>query len=392
MIRKNASPDSLVAALLLAFLATAGLFYVNIMPALVDGLIEGLHFSQKQAGFVASANVYGAALGALVAVFFVKRIRWRPVAIGLLCVLIALDLLSTTIISADALIAARALQGMIGGMLVGTAFSVIARTAIPERAFGMLLFVQFGLGGVGLMVLPRLVTVFGTPVLFVALALFSATTLAMIPFLSDYPPRPVALRPQDTAVRWAPLVLVFASIVLFQAGNMALAAYMIELGRAHGLGLDFISATLGVSGWVGALGSLVVVFAETRFGRFLPLLIALVLTVAGNALFHLSASALVYAGANIGTAITWAFVVPYLLGMCAAFDPTGRIAALGGFFSKLGLATGPLAAGLLLDGTRFGLLINISVIALALSGIAATIPAVLLDRTSRARAASQSAI
>ena len=34
-----ATPDGEVARVLLAFLATAGIFYVNIMPAIVDGLI-----------------------------------------------------------------------------------------------------------------------------------------------------------------------------------------------------------------------------------------------------------------------------------------------------------------------------------------------------------------
>ena len=52
-----ASPNGEVARVLLAFLATAGLFYVNIMPALVDGLIEGLGFSNRDAGLVGSANV-----------------------------------------------------------------------------------------------------------------------------------------------------------------------------------------------------------------------------------------------------------------------------------------------------------------------------------------------
>jgi MFS transporter, DHA1 family, inner membrane transport protein len=123
------------------------------------------------------------------------------------------------------------------------------------------------------------------------------------------------------------------------------------------------------------------VFMGTRFGRAMPLAIALVLTVAGNALFHFSASQAVYAGANIGTAITWAFVLPYLLGMCAAFDPSGQTAALGGFCSKMGLATGPLVAGLLLGGARFSMLIDVSVAALALSAVAALVPAALLDRS-----------
>lgn len=75
-----AAPNGEIARVLLAFLATAGLFYVNIMPALVDGLIEGLGFSNQQAGFVGSANVYGAALGALAAVFIVKRAPWKLVS------------------------------------------------------------------------------------------------------------------------------------------------------------------------------------------------------------------------------------------------------------------------------------------------------------------------
>ena len=58
------SPNGMSARLLLAFQATAGIFYVTIMPALVDGLKVGLGFSNKQAGLVGSCNVYGAAGGA----------------------------------------------------------------------------------------------------------------------------------------------------------------------------------------------------------------------------------------------------------------------------------------------------------------------------------------
>src|SRR5258706_8899736 len=85
------NPEGLVASTLLALLATAGVFYVNIMSALVDGLVTGLGFSTAQSGNVAAANVYGAACGALVAVFIVTHIRWRTVALVLLMGLIAID-------------------------------------------------------------------------------------------------------------------------------------------------------------------------------------------------------------------------------------------------------------------------------------------------------------
>ena len=53
------APNGAAARLMLAFLGTAGLFYVNIMPAIVSGLIDGLGFTNREAGLVGSANMYG---------------------------------------------------------------------------------------------------------------------------------------------------------------------------------------------------------------------------------------------------------------------------------------------------------------------------------------------
>jgi uncharacterized membrane protein YjdF len=76
--------NSMMARVFLAFLTTAGIFYINIMPAVVSGLKEGLAFTNQQAGFVSSANLYGAAIGALTAVFLIKRINWRVWSYALL--------------------------------------------------------------------------------------------------------------------------------------------------------------------------------------------------------------------------------------------------------------------------------------------------------------------
>ena len=84
--------------------------------------------------------------------------------------------------------------------------------------------------------------------------------------------------------------------------------------------------------------------------------------------------------ANVAIAITWSFVVPYLFGMISRLDPTGRLAALGGFVSKCGLASGPLVAGLLLRTDNFDLLIWAALIALALSSVAAFAAARQVDQ------------
>lgn len=377
----RAAPDGLVACVLLAFLATAGLFYVNIMPALVAGLIDGLGFSNREAGFVGSANVYGAACGALGAVFLVRRLPWRPMQVVLLSLLLSLDLLSTLVKTAEPLIALRFLHGVVGGTSVGTGLAVMARTAIPDRAFGMLLAVQYGAGGLGIMFLPALARTHGPEVLFLALAAFTVVTLAMLPFLAEYPPRSASAVPARSAgrTRRLPLVRTLVAIFLFQAANMALSAFIIPLGRHYGLEDDFISGTIGIANWIGVSGAIAVIWMAGRYNRTVPVAAVLALSLAGIAAFLLSGTATVFIAANIITAVAWSFVIPYLFGMCADFDAAGQSATLAGFFSKMGLATGPAAAALLLGEDNYALLIGVCAAGLAACALAALGPARLLD-------------
>ncbi len=337
---------------MLAIVGTAGFNSVLIMSAIVSGLIDGLHISAAVAGRIASCDVYGMSAGALVAVLIVRRVAWRPLAYGLLCALIGMDLATTLIHAVAPLMVLRAVHGLCAGLLIGVSYGVYARSGMPERCFAMLCAVQACLTGFGLMFLPRLVPLYGTPVLFIALAAFGAVALAMLPLLPAF-----AIPPQSTAPAVAsraqtagialPQVLALLSVFFFQAGNMAPAAYIIELGRASSLSLQFITTAIGVSGWLAMVGALLVVVFGMRWGRTVPIAIGTVAAILGNAAFHASAWPAVYAAANVATAVTWYFGVSYLFGLCASFDRTGRSAALAGLCSKLGYATGPYAASFL---------------------------------------------
>jgi predicted MFS family arabinose efflux permease len=375
----TAAPDGLIAAILLAFLATAGLFYVNIMAAIVDGLVSGLGFSDVQAGRIGSVNIYGAAAGALMSVFLVKRVPWKPLALLCLLLLIFVDLSSIWIKTYEIMLPVRLGHGFVGGILTGTGFAVIARTAKPDRSFGMLLFVQFGLGGLGVMVLPPLAPIYGTQVLFIALALFSAATLCMLPFLSAYPATN-AHQKSAAKIKMVPLLFTLAAIFLFQAANMGLLAYIIRLGMDYDLDRNYVSVALGLATWVALIGPFLVMTLGLKYGRFWLLLASMLLTLGGTAIFHYSHHPAAYMIANCGTGITWGFVIAYLLGMTAEFDKAGRVTAFGGFISKMGLASGPMIAGQVLAGEGgFTGLINVALIGLAISMVLMLIPARMLD-------------
>jgi len=371
---------------LLAFVATAGFYYINIMAAIVDGLVTALGFSSAQAGTVAAANIYGASAGALVAALIVRRLRWRRALLVLLVLLMLLDLGSLAIRTPSALAMLRAVHGFVGGMAVGVSYAVMARTHSPDRAFGVLLLVQFGLAGLGLMLLPPLVPAHGTSILFLVLAAFSALALCALPWIPHMPvpaPQASVARASGGALRSLAL-LILLGLFLFQAGNMALSVFMIGLGERFGLVRGFISDTLGWATWIGALGSLLVIVMGTPRHRARPLLIALPLTLIGMAGFFWSARAPVFFVANAGTAITWSFVVPCLFGMASQLDRSGRLATLAGFVSKMGLASGPLLAGWVLRAANDRALIAAVLLMLALSSVFALAGARRLDRTREA--------
>ncbi|HTR26105.1 MAG TPA: MFS transporter [Terriglobales bacterium] len=378
----------MAARVLLAFLATAGFFYVNIMPALVDGLKVGLGFTNKQAGLVGSCNVYGAAGGAFLIAFLVRRINWRTAAHLFLFSLITMDVASMFLRQPPTLMGARFLHGFFGGMLVGMSYSIFARTVAPDRTFGVLLLVQVFAGGLGVMSLPLLVQRFGTSVLFATLILLSAITLVMLQFLPDYPVKPrSSSEPRSGTGRLLlkPLLLALFAVFFFQAANMGLFAFIIGLGKSHGLNVAFVSETLGIANWLATLGALLVVVVSTRFGLFKPILGAMMLTIAGTYVFNFSSAKWIWIAANVGTGITWNFVISHLLGMCARFDETGQTAVWGGFASKMGLASGPMFFSFIVGSGNYPLLIASAMALLALATVASANPAWVLDNTASAR-------
>jgi len=207
----------------LAVVATAGFFYVNIMAAIVDGLIAGLGFSNAQAGSVGAANIYGASIGSFIAVFLVRRVQWRPVLFALISLLLVLDLGSLALRDPTMMMVVRALHGVVGGLAVGVTYSVIARTRSPDRAFGMLLLVQFGLGGLGVMFLPTLVPQFGTRVLFLSLAAVSACALVVLALLPKLRSGATPVEGGGVAATgasaWHPAWIALLAMFLFQAGT-----------------------------------------------------------------------------------------------------------------------------------------------------------------------------
>lgn len=377
------SKEGVLVAIFLAFLATAGLFYVNLGGAFLSAFVDGLGISRESAGYITSANKYGAAFGALLATFIVKYIPWRQSAYALLIILIGIDIVSFSLTDPGTLIVVRFSHGTFGGFLVGLGFSIIARTKSPDRVFGMLVAIQYTFGSVGIFTVPKLVGTFGPGAAFGALIAFSTVTLLMVPFIPDFDradnPRQAktatATETNSTKILLLPAALGLMALFFFQASNMSIADYAIELGKDRGYDIDYLSNLLTVANIIAVSGALLVYVIGTKYGRALPIVLGSSVAAGFTFLFHWSELPAAYFLANAITGVTWAFTVSYLLGLCATFDSRGQVVIFAGFISKMGLASGPLVAAMVIGSGNFTLIINLATLGLIICAVLAFWPA-----------------
>tara|TARA_B100001063_G_scaffold97715_1_gene91285 strand:- start:4422 stop:5585 length:1164 start_codon:yes stop_codon:yes gene_type:complete len=364
--------SSLMAAILYSIIATAGLFYVNLGGAFLSAFVDGLGVQRDVAGYIVSANKYGAAFGALLATFVVKKLEWRYVLRRLFLCLIVVDLISTQIQNPQTLILLRFLHGTIGGLSVGFGLSIIARTYNPDKIFGMLLVVQYSFGSIGIWAVPRMVESFGYSAVFAALIIFTIMAILILPLVPNV--KKVSVETDSLNIFNIPigkfLFLALIGLFLFQASNMGVADYAFELGKDIGLENTEISNILTIANVISISGGALVYLIGTKFGRTLPLIIGISVSAIFTFLLHYSDNISIYFIANTVTGIAWGFSIPYILGLCSTFDSHGQMAALAGFVSKMGLATGPLIGSLFIIDYGIELIINIAVFSLVVAMIA----------------------
>lgn len=361
-----------MAAIFYSIIATAGLFYVNLGGAFLSAFVDGLGVQRDVAGYIVSANKYGAAFGALLATFLVKKLEWRSILRILFFCLILVDLISTQITSPQTLILLRFLHGTIGGLSVGFGLSIIARTYNPDKIFGMLLVVQYSFGSIGIWAVPRMVDSFGYGAAFGALIIFTIMAIIILPFVPN-----VDESIEDNTssnIFNIPigkfLFLALVALFLFQASNMGVADYAFELGKDIGLENTQISNILTIANVISISGGALVYLIGTKYGRTLPLIIGISMSSIFTFLLHYSDNVSIYFIANTITGIAWGFTIPYILGLCSTFDSHGQMAALAGFISKMGLATGPLIGSLFIIDYGIEPIINIAVFSLIIAMIA----------------------
>ena len=156
-----------------------------VQPGFVQGLVEKGGFGDKQAGYIAAAEMFGIASTTVAMVWLATRARWRTLAAIALVMDAAGNLLCTRAASFNEFVAARFAIGLTSGVLISIGYAVIGGTRNPDRNFGLLIVWVLTYGALGVFALPSALSVLGLNGVLVALALLAASGLCVVRYLPD---------------------------------------------------------------------------------------------------------------------------------------------------------------------------------------------------------------
>jgi MFS family permease len=341
----------------------------QMSPFVVGGLMSGLALSERDAGFVASVELFILAVTAIAAAPVLPRFSYRRVA--LFAVILALLAQGASIFSASLASVAllRGLAGIGEGALYAVSLCIVAsHTKNPDKVYGYFQVV-WALGSVPLFAAGgELTAALAQRGIF---ALIAGVTIALAPLLLLVPDnRSEQGHVQGCdAARASPLlgIMTFASTMLYLAVSAAIYTFSTPLGERAGLDTSAVGYALTVASLLGLAGAGLATTINVRWGRTIPITgFFFVFTIVVLALC-LSRNPTVYVVALVTSAAVFYFSIPFLFGLAAALDRTGRWAAATGSAYLLGFAAGPLIAGALIQSTGYAGLAAVSVVITAAS-------------------------
>jgi len=329
---------------------------IILMPLIVGGLVDSYGFTEQQAGAIATAEGIGLVLGLLTAAFWVRSVTWRVALLAGLAAYAALNFGSSLAEGHTGILALRFLSGFVGGGVFAIIVAALGDNREPDRAFGIAQAVQGLVMGILFAGAPALMAVSGVHTLFYLMAGLAVVTMVFLPrfprrgVINSHSDFPDQVDPSSEPVPIALYFGLFGGFVYYLA-VFGFWGFIERMGMQAGLEDSTIGYALGISQLAAIFGALLAAGAAQRFGRFLPLLLALLgqlwvlwVLVGQFSSWSFYAGACAYQGLYV-------MATSYQLGVIAHLDSKGKFIVVMTALQGLGAALGPsIAAGLISDG------------------------------------------
>ena len=347
----NKETPQVTAAILLS---CAGIFMVFGMPFFVGGLISELGFTQAQANLISSAEIAGMALSSLLGAAWIGRLNWRHVALFALFAVLAGNLLSFYVENFQVLVATRFITGLVGH---GTAFALgvaaIGNTSQPDRNFGFTIASQVAMGALTALIVPKIIAIYGIAGMYAPAAILAVVAMAFIPRLATSGRAQTSDSNQSkrTGILILPLLGLLVMII-WQMGVGPFFNNLVPYGISIELDPSDIGTALFLSTGLSIIGPLTASALANKINRNVPVCIALTVQLLIILSFQGDITWIGFTVRAILFQTAWNFTGPFLMGMIANLDESGRYSVLIPASQLGGIALGHAVIASLVQGSN----------------------------------------
>jgi predicted MFS family arabinose efflux permease len=320
-----------------------------VLPVMVGVLADQLGFGLVHAGYAASVNMGGAALGSVVGAVLTRRWSWASVIIVGAAVMIGCNVLTMLGTSFPYVAAMRLASGLGEGMISGICYAAMGRSGQPARALAFYAAGQGLVGAAGMGFMTTVVQFAGWQILFVLVSVLAVPAFWLARRIGTLEVRdlPVATTAKSVPLTWLGWGAVGALLAQF-IGMSSIWAFLERLGHAKGIDPFHLSIAMSATAIASMSGSLAVgIFAHRVRGLqgIAGAFIVFIVSIAGLLLWN---DWQVYLIAGVLFMLAWSVYFPFQFGLLAEFDSGGRLAAIMPAVTGAAFTVGPALGGLLM--------------------------------------------
>ncbi|TIN18267.1 MAG: MFS transporter [Mesorhizobium sp.] len=335
------------------WIGSVGLLVLGLQPVLLGALYTEGHVSGDELALVATAEMIAIAIGSAVVAMLLSahNMRWKSAVLLLLLALA--NVWTAYAASASTLIAARVLAGLAEGGLVAVATELIARSRRAERIGGFFVTMQtLAQCALALLLALYVIPAAGSAGGFIVLAVVCVASLAVaftVP--GDYAdlPKDENLANVLTVPSMTALLSVFCYFMFFGA----VWAFLEPLGAQYGIDGRTVGLIVSASLAVQVLGAMTATVFEARIDYRLAIATIGVVALVSSLVLASGPGLATFWVVALVMGFILLFIVPYQIRLAITADETRTAVLLVPAAQLFGLAIGPIAASLLIDGKDF---------------------------------------
>lgn len=335
--------------LLSLFMTLVGYSVLVALPAINSAWVDQLGFTEVQVNRVASADLLGLFIGAVITSFLIRRTDRRKLIYTGIGFAVLANGLCIQYADYDSTLALRFVAGLGSGLYTAVAVASLGANSKPRQAFNWMLLAFAVSQFLELQLIP-LLTMNGVYVFFII------TYVVTLPFVRLIPARANSIEPPSSNEQQSrrPSFIAWVGIAAIVIAYINIGAYWsnIELAASDaGLEKDWAGQVIAWCSLLSFVGCFAAMWALRKLDYDRPLLVTFAIMIFAVGALMLDFSAALFLTSVAMFNFLWIFIDVYQMGGVSAADRSGSAAAFIPGAQGLGQTTGPFAASFMLDSS-----------------------------------------